>query len=107
MQSTGSISDKILRGITHPNPPPAVPQIRHIHHGLLGGLNTICVSGGTSTPCYTQEGASADGINTVNLKVGARTSIGRHNALYIGFGHTVTHLHWYEEIVRAEYRYSF
>ena len=35
MQSTGSISDKILRGITHPNPPPAVPQIRHIHHGLL------------------------------------------------------------------------
>ena len=35
MQSTGSISDKILRGITHPNPPPAVPQIRHIHHGLI------------------------------------------------------------------------
>jgi len=87
------------------------PVVELVGWRILGGLDTICVSGkmpdGTVNPCFTQEGASADGINTVNLKVGARTSIGRHNALYIGFGHTVTHLHWYQEIVRAEHRYSF
>jgi hypothetical protein len=87
------------------------PVVELIGWRILGGLETSCVPGkmldGTVNPCLNQEGASADGTNTVNLKVGARTSIGRHNSLYVGFGHTVTHSHWYEEIVRAEYRRSF
>ncbi len=82
------------------------PVIELVGWRVLGGLETNCVPSG-SNPCSTQEGASADGTNTVNLKVGARTSIGRHNSFYVGFGHAVTHSHWYEEIVRAEYRYSF
>jgi len=49
----------------------------------------------------------ASGTNIVNLKVGARTSIGRSNSFYVGFGQAVTHSVWYKHIIRAEYRYSF
>ena len=51
--------------------------------------------------------ADASGTNIVNLKIGARTSFGRHNSVYVGFGQAVTHSVWYEHIVRLEYRYSF
>jgi len=61
---------------------------------VLGGLQTLPSS-------------DASGINIVNLKVGARTSFGRHNSVYVGFGQALTHQVWYEHIVRAEYRYSF
>jgi len=61
---------------------------------VLGGLQTLASS-------------DASGINIVNLKVGARTSFGRHNSVYVGFGQAVTHSVWYEHIVRLEYRYSF
>ncbi|MGA7623139.1 MAG: hypothetical protein WCA91_06125, partial [Candidatus Acidiferrales bacterium] len=54
-----------------------------------------------------QQAVSADGTNIVNLKVGARTMIGAHGSFYIGYGHQLTHAWWYQEIVRAEYRYSF
>lgn len=50
---------------------------------------------------------SAGGTNIVNLKVGARTSFGNRNSIYVGFGQAITHAVWYEHIVRAEYRYSF
>ena len=90
------------------------PVIELVGWRVLGGLETNCVPGGAqpSAPpfvpgCFNQEAVSADGTNIVNLKVGARTSIGRHNSFYVGFGHAVTRSHWYEEIVRAEYRYSF
>ncbi len=33
--------------------------------------------------------------------------IGTHGSFYIGYGHQLTHAWWYQEIVRAEYRYSF
>jgi hypothetical protein len=49
----------------------------------------------------------ASGTNIVNIKIGARTNIGRHNSFYIGYGHAVTSAVWYEQIVRAEYRYAF
>ena len=57
--------------------------------------------------CSNQEAVSADGTNIVNLKVGVRTLIGKHNSFYVGFGQALTHSVWYEHIVRAEYRYSF
>lgn len=81
------------------------PVIELVGWRVLGGLQTNCVPNVLN--CTNQEGASADGINIVNLKVGARTSIGSHNSFYVGFGHVVTHSRWYQEIVRAEYRYSF
>ena len=47
------------------------------------------------------------GTNIVNIKAGARTSIGSHNSFYIGFGQAVTHGMWYKHLVRLEYRYTF
>ena len=68
---------------------------------VLGGLETV------ETPAGTPTVADASGTNIVNLKIGARTSFGRHNSVYAGFGQAVTHSVWYEHIVRLEYRYSF
>lgn len=68
---------------------------------VLGGLETV------ETPAGTPAVADASGTNIVNLKIGARTSFGRHNSVYVGFGQAVTHSVWYEHIVRLEYRYSF
>jgi hypothetical protein len=91
---------------------------------VLGGLETLPGSftqPGTSTPllgnylCSTNESTtanlgcsnSAGGTNIVNLKVGARISIGNRTSFYIGFGQAITQAAWYEHIVRLEYRYSF
>jgi len=83
------------------------PVIELVGWRVLGGLETTCVPKMPCSGTGGQEAVSADGTNIVNLKVGARTSIGRRNSFYVGFGHAVTRSHWYEEIVRAEYRYSF
>jgi hypothetical protein len=82
------------------------PVIELVGWRVLGGLQTICIPN-MGNPCDDQQGASADDTNIVNLKVGVRTSVGRRNSFYAGFGHAVTHSRWYEEILRAEYRYSF
>ena len=68
---------------------------------VMGGLETV------ETPAGAPAVDDASGTNIVNLKVGARTSFGRHNSIYAGFGQAVTHSVWYEHIVRLEYRYSF
>jgi hypothetical protein len=47
------------------------------------------------------------GTNIVNIKAGARASIGSHNSIYVGFGQAVTHDIWYKHLVRLEYRYAF
>gem|GEM_PF-6261608 len=82
------------------------PVIELVGWRVLGGLQTNCEPSDGNN-CDIQEGASADGTNIVNVKVGARTSIGAHNSFYVGFGHVVTHSRWYQEVLRAEYRYSF
>jgi hypothetical protein len=48
---------------------------------------------------------SAEGINIVNLKVGARTIINSRASLYVGWGRALTDALWYRHIVRVEYRY--
>jgi hypothetical protein len=65
--------------------------------------NSICLPSGGVNGCSYEAG----GTNIVNLKVGARTSFGNRNSVYIGFGQAVTHAVWYEHIIRIEYRYSF
>lgn len=72
---------------------------------VLGGLELLGT--GLLPPANTATVADASGTNIVNLKIGARTSFGRHNSVYVGFGQAVTHSVWYEHIVRLEYRYSF
>jgi hypothetical protein len=49
---------------------------------------------------------SAAGINIVNLKLGVRTNFGR-NSIYVGYGHALTRITWYQDIFRVEYRVAF
>ena len=51
--------------------------------------------------------ASADGINVVNLKFGARASWSNGSSVYGGYGRALTDAVWYEDIFRFEYRLSF
>jgi hypothetical protein len=50
-----------------------------------------------------------DGTNIVNLKLGARVvwGEGERSSLYVGYGHALTTAHWYDDVVRLEYRLSF
>jgi hypothetical protein len=79
------------------------PAIELVGWRVLGGFVT---DNATASDSF-QGAVSADGTNIVNLKVGARTTVGAHSSFYIGYGHQLTHAVWYKEIVRAEYRYSF
>jgi hypothetical protein len=49
----------------------------------------------------------ADGINVVNLKVGARLVLANRNSLYAGYGWALTDDEWYDSIFRVEYRVGF
>jgi hypothetical protein len=81
------------------------PIVELVGWRVLGGMENndaaLIASG------YTQPLVSSDGINIVNLKVGARTSFGNHQSFYMGFGQALTHDVWYKHIVRLEYRYTF
>jgi hypothetical protein len=51
---------------------------------------------------------SADASNIMNLKFGARTTLGGNNSFYVGYGHKLTSdNYWYKQIVRVEYRRTF
>ena len=75
------------------------PVVELVGWHMLGGFETGTPSDGGSR--------AVDGTNIVNVKIGARTGIGAHSSFYIGYGHAVTNADWYEQIVRAEYRYTF
>jgi len=77
------------------------PVVELLGWHVLGGLQLV------ETPAGTPTVADASGTNIVNVKVGARTSFGKHHSVYAGFGQAVTHAVWYEHVIRAEYRYSF
>jgi hypothetical protein len=49
----------------------------------------------------------AGGTDIVNIKVGARFGFGDRSSIYFGYGHALTDAHWYDDIVRTEYRFSF
>jgi hypothetical protein len=77
------------------------PVIEMFGWRVLGGFQTL--PGGP----VMGAGSEVSGTNIVNIKAGARTSIGAHNSIYIGFGQAVTHDIWYKHLVRLEYRYAF
>lgn len=81
------------------------PVIELVGWSVLGGLETQPLPNPTAQKPATV--LPADGVNIVNLKAGARTTIGAHNSLYVGYGHQLTHDMWYKQIVRVEYRYTF
>src|SRR5262249_36723176 len=63
---------------------------------VLGGYQTVWIAA-------NRIGDKVAGTNIVNLKMGARTSVGR-NSFYIGYGRALTDAVWYKDLVRAEYR---
>jgi hypothetical protein len=73
------------------------PVVELVGWHVLGGQQTLV---GATVP-------DASGTNIVNLKIGARTSWDRRGSIYAGYGRALTTAHWYEDIVRVEYRYSF
>jgi len=76
------------------------PVVELFGWNVRGGLATVELNGGPAV-------VDATGINVVNLKFGARTSIGRHSSFYVGYGRALTSDVWYTDIARAEYRYTF
>lgn len=55
----------------------------------------------------TAVNGSSDGVNIVNIKFGARAAFSSRNSIYVGYGRGLTSDIWYQDIVRAEYRYQF
>lgn len=85
------------------------PVLEFLDWKVLGGLQTTNPLPVIGCKNDRPNGCSRDasGTNIVNLKLGARTSIGDHDSFYLGFGEAVSHDVWYDHIVRAEYRHSF
>ncbi len=54
----------------------------------------------------TPEG-KVEGVNVVNLKIGARTTVGGQSSFYVGYGRALTTDVWYNDILMFEYRFSF
>ena len=71
-----------------------VPVVELVGWRVLGGFETVTLG-------------PADGINIVNLKLGARVIAGARGSLYVGYGRALTDANWYHDIVRVEYRYGF
>jgi hypothetical protein len=80
------------------------PVVELVGWRIFGGMWTDPDQNGVNEPGLD----TADGSNIVNLKVGARTTIGNNNSFYIGYGHALTSANlWYEQILRVEYRHTF
>jgi hypothetical protein len=54
----------------------------------------------------TFENAPVNGVNIVNIKIGARLASGL-NSVYVGWGKALTDTTWYDNLIRFEYRYGF
>lgn len=74
----------------------AIPVVELVGWRVLDGFQTT-----SSGP------VSADGVNIVNIKVGARVQTGVPGSVYVGYGHALTTAVWYDSIVRMEYRVGF
>jgi hypothetical protein len=77
------------------------PVVELVGWRVLGGFQTQIPgpAAGVAAP--------ADGLNIVNLKVGARTTFRDATSLYVGYGRALTDTHWYDDILRIELRYQF
>jgi hypothetical protein len=49
----------------------------------------------------------AANTNIANLKGGARVYFGAHDSVYAGYGRQLSHIGWYRDLVRVEYRHTF
>lgn len=82
------------------------PVVELVGWSVLGGLQTLAAVPNIP-PGPPVSNADAAGTNIVNLKIGARITVGMHNSIYVGYGHSLTSARWYDDIARVEYRFSF
>jgi hypothetical protein len=77
------------------------PVVELVGWHVLGGFQTEVpgTADGVAVP--------VDGLNIVNLKVGARAVFQDRTSLYVGYGRALTSASWYDDIVRIEVRYQF
>src|SRR5262249_39125038 len=72
----------------------------------IPGVITPAATPGLDLP-VTHGVADATGDTIINAKIGVRTYFGHGHDVYIGWGHSLTGEHWYRDIYRVEYRFSF
>lgn len=67
------------------------------------------VRGGSVTEATAPAPYIVDATNTniANLKGGARIFFNAHDSLYLGYGRQLTHIGWYRDILRLDYRHVF
>jgi hypothetical protein len=75
------------------------PVVELVGWHVLDGFQTAC----DPVACSFD----AAGVNVVNLKVGARTTLADRNSFYVGYGWALTDQVWYDRLFRFEYRYTF
>jgi hypothetical protein len=71
-----------------------VPIVELVGWHIINGFQTAAVG-------------DASGINIVNAKVGTRILFNDRSSVYVGYGHALTTEHWYNNILRLEYRTGF
>jgi Putative MetA-pathway of phenol degradation len=80
------------------------PVLEVVGWHVLSGFQTQL---GGPFPAGVNVASEVGGTDILNIKIGARTTVGPHNSFYVGYGHSVTSADWYDQIVRVEYRYTF
>jgi hypothetical protein len=75
------------------------PVVELVGWRVLRGFETKTV--------LTPTGGDAEGINVLNLKLGARTTMTNGGSFYFGIGFALTDAVWYDKVLRLEYRAGF
>lgn len=75
------------------------PVVELIGWRVLRGYETATL--------LTAIGGDAKGVNVVNLKIGARTTLANGGSFYFGLGWGLTDAVWYDKMLRLEYRAGF
>ena len=70
---------------------------------MLSGYASVTPDG---TPASSQIPVGR-GPDIVNLKLGGRFTFNGRHSVYAGYGFPLTDAHWYDDIVRVEYRFAF
>ena len=84
------------------------PVVEVVGWSVLGGLALSSADGtpfGTTFPGFGYR--EVDGENIANLKFGLRFAFSNKNSLYVGYGAALTDDHWYDDVVRVEFRSSW
>lgn len=76
------------------------PVVELVGWRILSGIGAWSPDG-TPTNLVVED---AGGTNIFNLKVGGRFGIRESDAIYVGWGTALTDEHWYDNILRVEYR---